>query len=122
MAVTQQALDGVEIDPTFKQMRRETMTKRVNAAWLREARATLRRQIRLLQTGRIHRLRRVLASSGKQPVGGALDFPVRAQGLEQTRREQGVSILAALPLHDADHHPRGIDIGHLQWSTSLKRR
>jgi len=86
----------------------------MNAAWLRETRSPLGRQIRLLQARRIHRTSRALASGWKQPVGGPRDFTVRAQRLEQTCRQQRVPILAALPLRHPDRHPRGIDIVHLQ--------
>ena len=58
------------------------------------------------------RLQRIAAR--EQPAPRAANQPPIAQQLEQQRRQHRVAILAALALLDPDHHPRAVDIAHLQ--------
>ena len=53
---------------------------------------------------------------GKQPDVGMMALPVEAQGIEQARREQGVTILAAFAVaHLETHAVRGaLDVGQFQ--------
>src|SRR3974390_2346955 len=58
------------------------------------------------------RLQRITAR--EQPGPRAAHQPPIAQQLEQPRRQHRVAVLAALALLDPDHHPRAVDIAHLE--------
>jgi len=106
--VAEQPLNGVQVDPGFKEMGREGVPQRVDAPGLGNPRSTLREGVRALETGRIPWPGGVLA--GKQPRRRTGDSPVGTEGVEQPRREHRVAVLTALALLDPDRHPRGIDI------------
>jgi hypothetical protein len=56
----------------------------------------------------------VWPSSGKEPVLGLAPAPVKAQQLQQLRRQHDLAGKLALALADADDHPLAVDIGDLQ--------
>ena len=52
---------------------------------------------------------------GKQPrAGGMQDAVISAEDLQETGREHGVTILAALTVLDTDEHPLAVDVGRLE--------
>ena len=114
MAVTEQTLDGVDVDPGFEQMRGERMAQRVNATAAGNAGSLAGSVIHAL--GRLVVERTIAPAVGEQPEARAGDPPVLAQHLQQPCREQRIAILAALALAHLDTHPVGgrFDVRQLQ--------
>jgi len=63
---------------------------------------------------RIARNRTARDVTGKQPDLRTSRPPVRAQFLQQPRRQHHVAVLAALALIDPKHHALAVDVGDLQ--------
>lgn len=81
MTVTEQALDGVDIDTGFQQVRRESVAQGMNATAVINAGGTASSMIDAL--GRLIVKWAVASAIGKQPVFGAINSPVQTQGFEQ---------------------------------------
>src|SRR4029453_19250382 len=108
VAVSEQALDGVNGDAGFEQMRRKSMAEAMNATGFGDPGAELRGVIRALQCSRMHGLPGLFGR--KEPRARAREFPVPTQLFEQAWPQHGVAILAAFALFNADGHPCRINI------------
>ena len=112
VAVSEQALNGVDVDASLEEVRRERVPQPVNAARLRDARAELREVVRPLEGGGMQGLPGLLRR--KQPGPWPRQCPVRAERIAQPGRQHGVPVLASLALFHAQRHPRRINVGHAQ--------
>src|SRR5450432_3125818 len=56
----------------------------------------------------------VPAHAGKEPQIRLIAFPVSAENVQQSWTEEGVTILGALALFDADEHAFAVDIGDFE--------
>src|SRR4030095_7632618 len=56
----------------------------------------------------------VLSSVGEKPNRRPVAFPILAQLHKQLLRQDGITVLAALALLDADSHARSIDVCDLE--------
>ena len=80
MAVAEQALDGVDIDPGFQQMGGKSVAQGVNATTALNASGAAGGMVNALG-GRVVEWS-IAAVIGKQPALGASDSPVQAQRFE----------------------------------------
>ena len=94
MTMTEQPLDGVQIDPAFEQVRGKAVAQHVNAAALGDACAVARTLVGAL--GGQDAQGRGAGVIAKQPFAWFVGACVATQDGEQRGAEQGVTILAAL--------------------------
>jgi hypothetical protein len=106
--MAQQALDRVQVDAGLEQVRGKRVPQGVNAAQLGDARAPLRQGIRPLQPRGIEWLRSM--GGGKQPRGGPRHGPIRAQGVQQRRRQDRVAVTSPFALLDPNRPARRVDV------------
>ena len=109
---TQEHLDGPDIDPRFEQVGRKTVAQRMNTMAVRDPSTLLRMIGDLLR--RAEGQRPLGIASRKQPEGWPVQVPVGAQFGQQVGGEEGIAILAALPLLDAEQHALTFAIRELQ--------
>jgi hypothetical protein len=110
--MAQEHLDRPDIDTRFEQVGRKTVAQRMDPVAVRDPSALLRMIVELL--GRTDRHRPLGIETRKQPGGWPIAFPVDTQLGQQTGGEQGITILAAFPLLDAEQHALTFDICELQ--------
>lgn len=96
VAVTEQSLDGIQIDPAFEQVGSKAMAQGMDATGLSKVRPRPRAVIGAL--GRLDGQVAVTVALGKQPLPRVIAAHVQAQVLTQGRREQRVTVLCALAL------------------------
>src|SRR5713101_8840312 len=94
--VAQQGLDGWQVNPRFQERRGKGMPEAVNPAAFADPRPVFGDMINMV--GRRARERLLGPASRKEPQRGAVDSPVAAQFLQQSLREQRVTILTPFAL------------------------
>jgi len=110
--MAEQALDRVQIGSALEQVRREGVAQGVDAAPLVHAGLAFGAAIDALDAG--DRDRSVFPLRGEEPRLGPCVAPVRAQLLEQARREQRIAIPTSLALLHANRPAVGVDVRDAQ--------
>src|SRR5262245_25010933 len=110
--VAEQSLNGMQVNAGFQQVRGEGVAEPMNAPRLADAGGALRDLIHPWERGGMQRLTSSLRR--KHPRSWTSDPPVLAERIEQPRRQDGVAVLAALAVLDADRHARRIDVTDAQ--------
>jgi len=110
--MAQQHLDRPDVDASFEQVGRKTVSQRMDTLAVRDPSALLRMRGDLL--GRADGHRPMGIASRKQPWSWPVELPVGAQLGQQAGGEQGRAILAAFPLLDAEQPALTFDIRALQ--------
>ena len=106
--MAQQQLDGAHIGAGFQQVCGEGMTQRVRRDGFLNPAVLSRLLASLEHSSAGHRL--TADSARKQPVVGAHDLKIRAQRLQQPRREHDVAVLLSLTLFHTQHHALAINV------------
>ena len=91
-----QALDGVEIHPSFQQMGGKSVTKSMEPTGLGNSGpffGSLENEVRRFTGKRLGAI-----PAGKEPGSRAIDPPIGPQSLQEVWREQGFAIFLALVL------------------------
>ena len=110
--MSKQHLDHTNIDILLQEMGGKAVPQRMRRYMLLDP-GSLRS--RVAGTGKLacrDRLEGIAAR--EQPSPRAANQPPIAQQVEQPRRQHRVAVFAAFALLDPDHHPRAVDIAHLQ--------
>src|SRR5262249_24769928 len=106
----EQVLDHVNVDTLFEQMGSEAMSQRVHGDRLANPGHRSCSSTSELQRALCYWSCRIAA--GKQPVHGPATPPIVAKNAEQLLGQNGIAILAAFTLPNADDHACTVDIPH----------
>ena len=114
VTVSEQALDGVDVDTGFQQVGGETVAQGVNAARTPKPGFVSRSTIHALRSLGVYRPD--AGWVGEQPSTRATQAPVIAQGFQQSGRKHRVAITVALALAHLDAHTvwGALDVRRLQ--------
>src|SRR5712691_2453292 len=108
-----QRLNGAQVKAGFEQVRGKAVAQRVDAVTAGDPSLAFGLVVDLLRPTDSQLALRI-SSAGEQPGGGPVEFPVQTEFFEQSGRKQGVTILGAFCLLDADHLATAIDVCGLQ--------
>ena len=118
--MAEQHLDRPDVDPRFKEVRRETMAERLETVAVGDPRGPL--GVRGDFLGRADGHRCMGIEAGKQPRGGPVKVPIGAQCGQEAGGEQRVAILASFAC-STRISPRSLSMSvSLRRTTSLTRK
>ena len=109
IGVSEKELNGVQVGTGFQQVGGEAVTQSVGRDGFLDAG---------FGGGLAHKIENRFGCDGfvfdvpwEEPVLGAVDFPMLAEGVEENRGEHDVAVLSSFPLLDVDEHAVVVDVG-----------
>ena len=107
--MTEQQLNGADVDPLFQQVNGKSVSKRMRRDGLRDLANTT--GLLALKVNRVSCDVLPREVSWEEPVLGLFDSPPSTQDLQEFRRKHNVPVLLPFTLLDPDSHALAVDRG-----------